>query len=264
VTQPRGEAPVLTRPPLPADHRIAYGSDASQFADLRLPSGDGPHPVVIVIHGGFWRAQWSLEHASHECAALTAEGLATWSLEYRRVGQPGGGWTGTFDDTQRGAAHLEHVAVEHRLDLTNVVVVGHSAGGHLALWLATQAQSLPFRLKGAISLAGVVDLRRAAELNLGGGAVQALLGGEPGEIPERYTASSPIEHLPLGAVVELVHGEDDPSVPIELSQRFFDAAAAHGPGVELVSLPRTGHFEVIDPLSHAWPAVLAAVRRLSG
>jgi acetyl esterase/lipase len=255
---------VLTRPPLPADHRIAYGSDASQFGDLRLPPGDGPHPVVIVIHGGFWRAQWTLEHASHECAALNDEGLATWSLEYRRVGQPGGGWPGTFDDIRSGSAHLAAFAEQHGLDLERVVVVGHSAGGHLALWLATQAQSLPFRLDGAVALAGVADLRKAAEMNLGRGAVQDFLGGEPDEVPDRYMAASPVEHVPLGVAVALVHGEDDASVPIELAERYFDAAASVGDHVDLIRLPHTGHFEVIDPLSHAWPGVLQAILRLSG
>jgi acetyl esterase/lipase len=254
---------VLTRPPLPADNRIAYGSDASHFGDLRLPAGDGPHPVAIVIHGGFWRAQWSLEHASHECVALTAEGLATWSLEYRRVGHIGGGWPGTFDDIRGGSAHLAELAEQHRLDLERVVVVGHSAGGHLALWLAMQAKSLPFRLKGAVALAGVVDLRRAAEMNLGRGAVQDFLGGEPNQVPERYAAASPIEHVPLGVPVALIHGEDDASVPIELAERYFDAAASTGDYVELIRLPQTGHFEVIDPISHAWPGVLQGILRLS-
>jgi acetyl esterase/lipase len=266
---------ILSREPLQADHRIAYGDDPSQFGDLRLPTGvlrqaqderqagDERVPVVIVVHGGFWRAQWGLEHASHECAALAAEGMATWSLEYRRVGQAGGGWPGTFDDIRNGTAHLEQLAREYPLDLQRVIAIGHSAGGHLALWLATQAAALPFRLRGVISLAGVVDLRRAAELSLGRGAAQELLGGSPEDFPDRYAAASPSEHLPLGIAQALIHGEDDPNVPIELSERYAEAAAQRGDQLVFKRLPHTGHFEVIDPLSHAWPPVLASVLELS-
>src|SRR5437762_7123265 len=144
------EREILERPPPAADRRLAYGPDPNHFGDLRLPAGAGPHPVAIVLHGGFWRARYDLLHIGHLCAALTARGIATWSLEYRRVGQPGGGWPGTAQDVKAGAAMVAHLP---DIDSGHVVCVGHSAGGQLALWLAAERV-----VQGAISLAGVVDL----------------------------------------------------------------------------------------------------------
>src|SRR5437870_4328814 len=163
---------ILSLPPPKADYRLHYGPDPLHFGDLRLPSaeiwGQGPYPVAIVIHGGFWRAQYDLLHAGHMCAALTATGLATWNIEYRRIGNSGGGWPGTFQDVTMAAAHLRKITEEHNLDLERAVAIGHSAGGHLALWLAgchrvPEGDPLhvadPLPLVGAVSLAGVVDLR---------------------------------------------------------------------------------------------------------
>src|SRR5262245_25236824 len=138
---------ILDVPPAPPGMRVAYGSDQFQFGELRVPSGRRPHPVAIVIHGGYWRARYDLAHIGHLCEALTKQGIATWSLEYRRIGNPGGGWPGTFEDIRAGAAHVEQIAKEHSLDLKRVVATGHSAGGHLVLWLAKQK---------AIALRGVV------------------------------------------------------------------------------------------------------------
>lgn len=265
------EREILDRAPPPADQRIAYGAERSQFGDLRLPSGAGPHPVAIVLHGGFWRAQYDLLHIGHLCAALTAAGIATWSLEYRRIGEPGGGWPGTLQDVAHGSAHLEQLATRYPLDLERVVTIGHSAGGHLALWLAAHSRApveavettpLGFGLRGAVSLAGVVDLRRAAALGLGNRAAEALLGGSPDGVPERFVAASPREHLPLGVPQVLIHGQDDDIVPIDLARAYFTAASHCGDQVHLHALPATGHFAVIDPRSHAWPVVEAAVRGL--
>lgn len=127
---------ILSRAQPPADARIAYGSDPHQFGELRLPKSKGSHPVVMNIHGGFWRAKYDLLHASHLCAALTRAGAATWNLEYRRVGNPGGAWPGTFEDITNGYRFLRQIARQYHLDLTRVVVMGHSAGGHLAVALA--------------------------------------------------------------------------------------------------------------------------------
>src|SRR5215468_7306163 len=126
---------ILTLPPPPYDLRVAYGKGDFQFADLRLPPGKGPHPVVIVIHGGFWRAAYDLVYAGHMSAALTRRGVATWNIEYRRVGHPGGGFPGTLDDVAAAVDHLAQIAPSHSLDLSRVIAIGHSAGGHLALWL---------------------------------------------------------------------------------------------------------------------------------
>ncbi len=141
---------MLGSPP-PADHRIAYGPGQFHFGDLRVPKTRGPHPVAIVIHGGFWRAKYDLDYIGHLCAAFTAAGMTTWNIEYRRLGNTGGGWPGTFEDVVRAADHLEKIARDFALDLYRVITVGHSAGGHLALWLATRKKTL----QGVIALAAV-------------------------------------------------------------------------------------------------------------
>lgn len=239
---------ILERTPPPANRRIAYGAGQSQFGDLRVPQGSGPFPLAIVIHGGFWRAQYDLLHIGHLCAALTELGIATWSLEYRRVGEPGGGWPGTFDDVLAGTAYAPNLPA--KLDFTRVLTIGHSAGGHLALWLATQ--SLPFALRAALSLAGVSDLVMAAQLNLGNGAAQALLGGNSDEVEERYVQASPRARLPLGVPHTLIHGVHDSIVPVAMSR---DYVAAAGTEATLREVADAAHFELIDPQSRAWSTV---------
>jgi acetyl esterase/lipase len=250
--------PILDLTPPPADARIAYGEASQQFGDLRVPktAAVAPFPVAVVIHGGYWRSAYGLEHIGHLCAALTRAGVATWNLEYRRIGDPGGGWPATGEDVERGAEYLRTLAQRYPLDLTRVVAVGHSAGGQLALWLAAQHR-LP--LRGVVSLAGVADLRRAWELGLSRGAVAELLGGTPQELPERYRRASPVELLPLGVPERLLHGTKDDVVPIEIGRRFQAAAAAAGDDARLVELPDAGHFDLIDPRTPAWLAVQSVV-----
>src|SRR5262245_24908346 len=157
-------------------HRIRYGPAPSQFGDLRLPAGPGPHPVVVGLHGGWWRAPHGLEPHANLCEALRAEGFATWNVEYRRVGEEGGGWPGTFEDAGSAVDFLAELAPAYGLDLSRAVTLGFSAGGHLALWVAARHRldpghplrpRAPFRLRGAVSLAGAVDLLRCAKLELG-------------------------------------------------------------------------------------------------
>ena len=262
---------VLNTPPPRADERIRYGPDPLHFADLRLPTGVGPHPVAVVIHGGFWRNRYSLDHIGHLSAALTASGVATWTIEYRRISDPGGGYPGTFQDVAAGVAHLQTIAPAYNLDLGRVAAIGHSAGGQLALWLLgmhtlSEASPLhvdqPVKLRGAVSLAGVLDLRRAWELRLSGGVVGAFLGGTPEELPERYAETSPIALLPLGAPHVLVHGTEDENVPLEISERYYEAARAAGDDARLMALPGTAHFELIDPMSAQFRTVREAVRSL--
>ncbi len=262
---------MLETPAPPADARIPYGSATHQFGDLRLPPGKGPHPVVVVVHGGFWRARYDLEHVGHLCADLTRRGHATWSLEYRRVGHPGGGWTGTFEDVALGMDYLRTLAARYPLDLGRVVTLGHSAGGHLALWLAGRGRLKPGRPlhtakplvpRGAVSLAGVVDLERAHALHLGNGIVESFLGGTPAQVPERYALASPAALLPLGVKQVLVHGEEDTTVPVSLSAEYHARATKLGDPVRLVSLPGAEHFEVIDPRAKEWPRVVEAVDSL--
>jgi acetyl esterase/lipase len=223
--------------------RIADGTDPFRFAELRLPDRAGPHPVAIVIHGGFWRAKYDLEYIRPVCEALTQHGIATWNLEYRRLGNPGGGWPGTLDDVAAGADHLASIASQFDLDANRVISIGHSAGGHLAFWLAARKK----RLAAAISLAGVVDLRRAWELQLSNTVVADFLGGSPEDVPDRYDFASPIEQLPLGIPQKLFHGTADPSVPLEISERYVQAAQLHGEDAELIALQGANHFDVVDP-----------------
>jgi acetyl esterase/lipase len=243
---------ILDLPPPPPGERIAYGPGEFQFGELRVPAGAGPHPVAIVIHGGYWRAQYDLKHIGHLCEALTRAGMAAWSLEYRRIGNPGGGWPGTLDDVKAGAAHLAKIAKAKGLDLNRVIATGHSAGGHLVLWLAKQKA---LELKGVVPLAPVADLRRAWELRLSSNVVEEFLGGSPDRVPERYRAASPIEMVPLGVRQRVIHGSADDVVPVSISRGYIAAARAKGDDATLTEPAAAGHFELIDPRSAAWPVV---------
>ena len=256
----------------PADQRIPYGEDPLQFGDLRLPKGAGPFPVAVILHGGCWLSEYDLKHYGPLSAALAQAGIATWNLEYRRVGNPGGGWPGTFQDVARGVDHVRTLAQKYPLDLQRVVLVGHSAGGHLALWLAARpklpkdsplASPDPLRIRGVVSLAGIVDLRAyAAGTGSCNVATPQLMGGLPAEVPERYAQASPAELLPLGVPQRLVHGEQDPIVPLEQVQAFQKRARAAGDDAQLVPLAGMGHFDLIAPTSPAYAEVEKAVRAL--
>ena len=247
---------IMDRTPPPADARVAYGGAEQQFAEIRLPPGSGPYAVAMLIHGGFWRPHRTLSHMSFLAAALACEGVASFNIEYRRVGEPGGGWPGTTDDVRAAALHLQRIAGEYRFDLDRTVAAGFSAGGQLALWLAAE-KAIP--LRGVVSLGGAVDLRHIFELDLGDGAVTQFLGGSPSEFPERYRAASPAERVPIGVPQRLLHGVDDDIVPVQIARRHYAAAIAVGDEARLIEIAGAGHFELIDPESHAWPAVRDAV-----
>ena len=254
----------------PPDARIHYGADPLQFGDLRLPDGDGPHPVAIFIHGGCWKAEFDITHSAKLAAALAQSGIATWSLEYRRVGNEGGGWPGTFTDIGRGADHLRVIAAAYSLDLDRVVAMGHSAGGHLALWLATRPQipadadigsSDPVALCGVLAMAPAADLGYLHGTKVCDHVVDSLMGGSPDDVPERYRWADPVRLGPDGVPQTLLFGRyDDDWNPA--GERYLAAATARGDDVRKVVAEASGHFEMIDPDSSSWSMVREAVAGL--
>ena len=238
-----------------ADHRINYGTEALQFGELRLPESAGPYPVIAFIHGGCWLNQFSLDHVSAMSRALANRGYAVWTPEYRRVGDAGGGWTGTFEDIVRSIGVLSELAPEHSIDLNRVVMTGHSAGGHLALWLAAQ-NNLP--LRGVVSLAGICDLKTYERLgNDCAASLPGLLGGTSHEVPERWAKANPIELLPINVRVSLIHGDRDTIVPLSQGESF--AAAA---GCELQVVRGGGHFDMVSPHANAFEIICQILRRM--
>lgn len=247
-----GSEDILTAPPPPADARISYGSDANQFGEIRLPKTKGTFPVVMNIHGGFWRAQYDLAHAGHLCAALTAKGLATWNVEYRRVGNHGGGWPGTFEDIRNAYRFISQIAGKYHLDAEKVLVMGHSAGGELALCLAAHEATL----KRVVSLAGVVDLQQAWELHLSKDAVVEFLGGKPNEVREHYREADPMKiSIPRATTQWLIHGAEDDVVPANFSRNYTEQKKQRGEDVHYLEISTAGHYDLIDPHSRAWPKV---------
>lgn len=240
--------------------RHAYGAGEEQYGELRLPLTAGPHPVAVLIHGGYWRAMWRADLMNALAVDLTQRGFATWNLEYRRVGNSGGGWPGTFDDVGAGFDHLLDLDQRASLDLARVGVVGHSAGGQLALWLGSRPGQRPGmpgaepRLvpAGIVALAGVCDLVEAARLRLSEGAVIELLGGLPDDVPDRYAAASPVQLVPLRVPQLLVHGDRDDLVPLAMSRTQSRLATAAGDRAELLAIAGADHFDVMDPRTSAW------------
>jgi len=233
-----------------ADARVAYGSDENQFVDLRLPKGTGPHPLAMIVHGGYWRAKYNLGYMGHLCAALTAKGVATVNVEYRRVGNAGGGWPGTFADIRAAYQFLLQNARKYEFDAKRVLVMGHSAGGQLALCLAAHETGVT----AAISLAGVVDLQRAYELHLSNDAVVEFLGGTPAEVGDHYREADPMR-LVIAARQWLVHGAEDDVVPAAFSKDYVRAKVKRKEDARLVEIAGAGHFEVVDPRAAAWKDV---------
>jgi acetyl esterase/lipase len=239
----------------------AYGPHPSQVADLYVPEGGGPFPVAVLIHGGFWRTPFDRELMEPLAEDLAARGIAAWNIDYRRVGDGGGGneWRVTLDDVSASLDQLGAVSAEFPLDTDHTALIGHSAGGHLALWLASE-----FQVTAVVSQAGVSDLYDAAHERLGLGspreglgvldvpAVVEFLGGTPQDVPDRYAAASPSALLPLETPILLVHGDEDDRVPIAQSRAFAEAAREAGDEVEVAEFFGMGHFEVLDPKHESW------------
>ena len=254
---------------LPPARQIAYGDHPDQVGNLHLPSGEGPWPTIVLIHGGFWKWGWDRTLMTLLAHDLAARGFAVWNIEYRRVGQEGGGWPGTFEDV---AAAVDSLTEMEGADASRVVTIGHSAGGHLAVWLAARHRLPPgspgsqprVRPRGAVSQAGVVDLVRGAADDLGGGACVALLGGSPDEVPVRYAAASPNSLLPVGVPVLLVHGGRDAIVPVSQSRDYAEAARSAGDPVELRLSADADHFDVIEPTHELWSTVCQWLEHVAG
>lgn len=228
-------------------------------------------PVVALIHGGCWESEYDLSHIAPLATAVTALGIACWSIEYRRLGHRGGGWPGTFLDVAAGVDFIRTIPSSPSLDLSHVIFMGHSAGGHLALWAAARsrvasdselAATDPLRADGVVSLAGISDLRRAFEEQVCETSPGRLVGGAPSDVADRYAAGSPAALLPIGVPQILLHGSRDTIVPASFSTRYAEAARARGDVSRAVIIEGAGHFDLISPESIAWPAVVNAIREL--
>lgn len=257
------------------DAVIAYGRDSLQYGELRLPKGTGPFPVAIVIHGGCWVHMYAAaRNASALSDALRDAGVATWNVEYRRRDDPGGGWPGTIADVGTAADSLRSIAKRFPLDLSRVVAVGHSAGGQLALWLASRrklptSSALfapdPLRLSGIVALGGpgdLADFNRYGDASCGDGTVPKLLGGTPEQVPDRWRDASPVNWLPLGVPQVMLAGALDRIMPRANLEAYAAKALAAGDHVEVIVVPNAGHHEVMSPSAVTWPAIRDAVLRL--
>lgn len=269
---------LLARPQTERGERIAYGAGPQQFGEMWLPRGPGPHPVVVMIHGGCWQAALPGLELQHELSrALRDEGYAVWNVEYRRLGHEGGGYPGTFQDAAAATDHLRTLARSRPLDLSRVVTVGHSAGGHLASWVAARPRlptdsplrsADPLPVAGAVSLAGIDDLAayRADGPDACGGpdTIDRLVDARGRAGRDVYADTSLFALAPTGARLRVITGGRDPIVPSRFGWAFAERARQAGDDAEYLNLPEAGHFELIDPRSAAWPRVLAAVDALSG
>lgn len=273
ILLPPGDLPVTSKS---ADYQIPYGQSPDQQAELWVPPGGGLHPVVILIHGGCWQAGVTLHSLAPMADALKTAGFAIWNIEYRRLGQVGGGWPGTFQDIGTAVDLLRTLAPEHRLDLGRVIVMGHSAGGGglLATWVAARPRlpagtplyvEDPLRVSGVINLAGGGDMQALIPFepqSCGGSVIEAMLGGTPAKFPERYAQTSAIKMLPIGTPQVLIWGERDDNVPLSIGEAYTKAATEAGDPVLLIVFPGLGHFETASPFSPCWPVVRSAIQCL--
>jgi acetyl esterase/lipase len=258
-------------PAVSASRRCFYGAHPDHFGDLFLPATPGPHRVLVLIHGGCWRAEYGLEPLSQLAQAIADRGVAVWSIEYRRLGE-GGGWPETFHDAGAALDHLRILAGDHPLDIHHVVTAGHSAGGHLALWLAARARlpahsplyvPEPLPVSGVVSLAGIPDLVVAAEQKVCDSNVEELIGGPPALYRERYADASPAALTPLGVPHIHIHGREDAIVPVELVAQYVATAVHAGDYATMEVLPNVGHFELVDARTTAGRRVVEVCVRLS-
>lgn len=251
--------------------RIPYGPSPLQFGQLRLPDGPGPHPVVLFIHGGCWLAEYDIGHVGPLEQGLADAGYAVWSLEYRRVGDEGGGWPNTFLDIADGTDHLRELAGSYPLDLQRVVASGHSAGGQFALWLAARDRlpresplhrPRPLRITGVLALAPAADLEGLSEGTVCGDVVSSLMGGSPKSVPERYRDGSPMQLLAPDVPQVVVLGAFDEAWGPS-GRAYVEHARESGLPLRVVEAGESGHFEMIVPSTSTWPLVLKALAQLT-
>jgi acetyl esterase/lipase len=261
--QPRNSRVILTEPPPAYDQKIAYGSEPLQFGELRLPKGEKfkkPYPVAVVIHGGCWLAEYGLGYMGQLSADLAAAGVATWNLEYRRVGDKGGTWPNTFADVAMGVDYVRTLAQTYPLDVQHVVALGHSAGGHLALLVGARqrgAATPPLPLRGVVALAGITDLRRTGTAC--DAEVAKLMRSSAEENANLYDLASPLTRLPLHVRQVIVQGDSDRIIPTAMATEYAEKAKQKGDDVRLLLIEKAGHFELVDPQTAAWAQVKEVV-----
>jgi acetyl esterase/lipase len=266
-------ADVLKLPRGKPDAHLAYGSGPSQFVELWLPAGPGPHPVVIMLHGGCWQVQVADLHLMDPLAEdLRRRGVAVWNVEYRRLGEPGGGYPGTFDDVAHAVDLMGASAPKYGLKLDQVVALGHSAGGHLALWAAARSRLAkdsplyaphPLKVDSVVALGGLGDLEAVAASSSDrcGGAptVQALIGPATAAHPDPYSDTSPVRLEPFPARQILVHGAADAIAPTAYGSSYRDKAVRAGGKAEISVIPDAGHFDLIAPSTPAWAQIRTTI-----
>jgi len=274
--QPATAQDYMSQPQAKADVRIAYGAEPAQVVDLFLPRGRGPHPVVVLIHGGCYLAEYQgLAQTSGIAADLARRGYAVWNVEYRKLGEPGAGYPGTFLDVADAVDRIRVEAPKHRLDTRRVMAVGHSAGGHLALWTAARGRlpkasplwrADPLRIRTVLSLGGIGDLEGQGHVFAGA------CGPEPipriiglADRPQPYADTSPAELLPSGVRVVMISGDLDHVMPPATGQAYAQAVRKAGDSAEAIAIPGASHFDVVIPTRAAWTSVVApAIEREAG
>jgi acetyl esterase/lipase len=265
---------VDTLPSRAPDLVASYGADSLQVGELRLPKGQGPFPLVVVIHGGCWtRGYATRRNTAAVASALADEGMATWNVEYRQAGDPGGGWPNSYLDIASAVDHARTLATRYPIDTSHVVVIGHSAGAHLALWAAARHTlpvgsvvrgGNPLRVRAAVAIDGPGDLAglvgRDAQI-CGRPVIAPFMGGTPAEVAARYAEGSPLARLPFGAAQYLVSAT---VLTASEAEAYKAAAQRAGDSVTLLDAPEGGHFGVIAPGTRFWPPVAAFIRQAVG